>query len=206
MDTNLQRVLTVKGYGCDEAGVKAFQKSAGLTADGIVGPKTTAALLSFKRRGMLTTDQKRQLFGDPATIKNLARIALPFPQRVAWDLSETVTAFDCHKLIRVQLLAAYTEILAVYGLGEIQRLGIDLWGGCYNPRKMRGGNEWSSHAWGIAVDQDPDRNQLRETDATARFARPEYAAMVHIFYKHGFVSQGVEKNFDWMHFEAREVV
>jgi len=92
-------------------------------------------------------------------------------------------------------------LLVLYGYDKLKELGIDLFGGCFNYRKMRGGSSYSVHAWGLAIDLDPARNTLNETSKTARFARPEYKALIDIFYKHGFVSLGREANYDWMHFQ-----
>jgi len=95
----------------------------------------------------------------------------------------------------------FQEILNHYGLAEIQRLGIDLFGGCFAFRKMRGGKDYSRHCWAIAIDLDPERNGLKTTWAKAQFSKPEYKTMIDIFYKHGFVNLGKEKNYDAMHFE-----
>lgn len=151
---------------------------------------------------MLTQSQIIAKYGQPGDPTNLTIITLPYPMRIAWDLKTTVSRIQCHKLIAAPLLAVFNDLLAHYGLPELQRLGIDLFGGCVNVRLMRGSTKtWSHHAWGIALDLDPARNQLKETKRTARFARPEYKPMIDIFYKHGFKGLGPEENRDWMHFE-----
>jgi hypothetical protein len=134
----------------------------------------------------------------------LVTINLPYPMRLAWDLDTQVYKMRCHKLVADKFLAVFNELMRVYGYKKIVELGIDIFGGCFNFRKMRGGSEWSTHSWGIAIDLDPSRNLLKETSKTARFARPEYKPMIDIFYKHGFQSLGVEKNYDWMHFQIKE--
>lgn len=152
---------------------------------------------------MKTTAQYLAKFGKPEQTGSsyLTTIDLPYPMRIAWDREHTVKRISCNKVIAEPLRKVFSEILAHYGLPEIQRLGIDLYGGCFNYRAMRGGSSWSVHAWGLAIDLDPDRNLLKESRKTARFARPEYKPMIDIFYRNGFVNLGVEKDYDWMHFQ-----
>ena len=153
----------------------------------------------------MTTNEIIKRFGQPnATGAGyLTAITLPYPMRLAWDINTSITRMSCHKDVSQAFLNVFNELLKHYGYNELKRLGIDLYGGCFNYRKMRGGNSWSTHSWGIAIDLDPARNLLKETSKTARFARPEYKAMIDIFYKHGFESLGVEKNYDWMHFQTK---
>jgi len=155
---------------------------------------------------MMTTNEIVKKYGKPNETGEgyLTTILLPYPMRLAWDLDTKVSKMRCHKLAAEAFLNVFNDLLAHYGMKEIERLGIDLFGGCFNYRKMRGGTSWSKHAWGIAIDLDPARNKLKETAKTARFARPEYQPMIDIFYKHGFISLGVEKNYDWQHFELRK--
>jgi hypothetical protein len=154
----------------------------------------------------MTTQQITKKYGTPNETGNgyLVKIQLPYPMRLAWDTDTVVNSMMCHKLVAKNFLDVFNEIQRVYGYDKIKELGIDLFGGCFNYRKMRGGNSWSTHSWGIAIDLDPARNLLKETSKTARFARPEYKAMIDIFYKHGFESLGREKNYDWMHFQIKE--
>lgn len=149
---------------------------------------------------MLTTEEITKKYGEPGP-DNLIMLDLPYPLRIAWDLKKTTKRAQFHKLAAPNLKAVFDEILKTYGLDEIQRLGIDLYAGTYMYRKQRGGDDWSRHAWGIAIDLDPDRNQLNWHKDKAQFAKPEYKPMIDIFYKHGFLGLGPEKNYDFMHFE-----
>ena len=152
---------------------------------------------------MITTKQAIAKFGVPNQQGSyLTTITLPYPMRLAWDKDTKVLKMRCHKLIAEDFIGIFNDLLAHYGYAKLCELGIDLFGGCFSFRPMRGGSDYSRHCWGIAIDLDPERNQLHETSKTARFARPEYNPMIDIFYKHGFVSLGREKNYDWMHFQA----
>jgi len=155
---------------------------------------------------MITTKELIAKYGKPNVTGQgyLETIILPYPMRLAWDHETKVTRMSCHKAVKANFLAVFTDLQEHYGYDKLVELGIDLFGGCFNFRKMRGGSDWSVHSWGLAIDLDPDRNQLKESHNTARFARPEYKPMIDIFYKHGFVSLGVEKDYDWMHFQIKE--
>ena len=154
----------------------------------------------------MTTQQVIKKYG-PANVTGqgyLVKIDLPYPMRLAWDTDTTVKTMMCHRLVADKFKAVFNDLLVHYGYSKIKELGIDLFGGCFNYRKMRGGSAWSMHSWGIAIDLDPARNLLKETSKTARFARPEYKPMIDIFYSHGFIGLGPEQNRDWMHFEIKE--
>jgi hypothetical protein len=155
---------------------------------------------------MVTTKQLTEKYGTPneSGYGYLTPINLPYPMRLAWSKSYKVKRMMCHKLVADKFLAVFNDLLSHYGYDKIVELGIDIFGGCFSFRKMRGGSDWSRHSWGVAIDLDPERNLLKETSKTARFARDEYKPMIDIFYKHGFVSLGREKNYDWMHFEVKE--
>ena len=154
---------------------------------------------------MLKTNEIIDKYGKPNQNGTyLVSIKLPYPMRLAWDKNTKVNTMRCHKLVAQNFTNVFNDLLNHYGLAKIQELGIDLFGGCFNFRAMRGGSDYSRHSWGIAIDLDPERNQLKETSKTARFARPEYKPMIDIFHKNGFINLGVEKNYDWMHFEKKD--
>ena len=171
-----------------------------------IKPLSTAlSMAAAGERGLkriMSDAEVMALYGTPGNSANFTQILAPFPMIVAWDKTIQVQKLTCHKMIATPLSNVLADLLAAYGKQKLHDLGIDLYGGLYNLRKMRGSTtRWSRHSWAIAIDLDPDRNQLREDHTTARFARPEYKLMIEIFYKHGFVGYGPEKDYDWMHFE-----
>lgn len=154
---------------------------------------------------MLTDEQIINKYGLPGDINKLIKLALPYPMRIAWKPETTVTAIQCHVLIANNLNSVFTDLEARYGFDKIKELGIDLFGGCVSVRLMRGSKtKWSRHSWGIAIDLDPARNQLKWKKDKAQFAKPEYRPMIDIFYQHGFISYGIERDNDFMHFEINQ--
>ena len=154
----------------------------------------------------MTTKQLIAKYGKPNVTGEgyLVTIQLPYPMRLAWDTDTKVHKMRCHKLVADKFLSVFNEIHRVYGYEKIVELGIDLFGGCFNFRKMRGGNDWSTHSWGVAIDLHPSKNQLKTPWSKALFSKPEYKPMLDVFYKHGFFSLGKEKGYDAMHFEIKE--
>lgn len=147
--------------------------------------------------------------GGPATTGAL--VNLPYPMKIAWDLNQKIVQFRCHVLCEKAFENIFAKTLQHYGLPRIQQLGLDLFGGCYNFRKMRGGSAWSMHSWGIAIDLDPARNSLYQTSGPkntkgrpskpAEFSKPEYEPFWKIVESEGGVSLGRQRNYDWMHFQ-----
>ena len=134
--------------------------------------------------------------------EGMTQIVLPYPMKLAWDLNTVVKKMTCHEKVASSLATIFTKTLKTYGMADIQKLRLDLFGGCLNVRKMRGGSAWSIHSWGAAVDLDPDHNLLQWGKDRAAFAKKEYEDFWKIVEGEGWTSLGRTKNFDWMHVQA----
>lgn len=132
---------------------------------------------------------------------NQDQCILPFPMVIAWSPKQKIQKFSCHKLVKAPLERIFQRTLDYYGYEKIKELRLHYWGGCLNVRKLRGGSSWSMHSWGIAVDLDPDNNQLRWGRDRATFARPAYNKFWEFVYDEGAISLGKERNYDFMHFQ-----
>ncbi|ADK73462.1 endolysin [Roseobacter phage RDJL Phi 1] len=211
----LQRQLNRLGYGP-------------LDVDGVYGPKTKRAhtKATNDRNGSDRQFQRPRthvihatdwpinsqqdliaFYGSPGGPQCTAgKVILPFPFKIAWDLDKSVSRFSCHEKVVQPMTGIFREAAAHYGEAEFRRLGLDLFGGCYNNRAIRGGSRKSTHAWGIAVDLDPARNRLRWGRDRAVFARPEYEPFWQIVEAYGATSLGRAANFDWMHFQFADQI
>ncbi len=144
-----------------------------------------------------------KIYGKPCDTKNHVTITVPFPLIIAWDKTKTTRRIVCHKLVAKDLENIFKDILKEYGLPKIQELGINLFGGTYNCRNMRGGTKWSMHAYNIAIDLDPERNQLTWGKDKAQFAKPEYKPLFNIFKKYGWENLGDVIGKDFMHWQKK---
>ena len=134
--------------------------------------------------------------------ENQTGIVLPYPMVLDWEPGTVIRKMTCHEKVAAAMTGIFTRLRDEYGEARLAELGINQFGGCLNVRLKRGSKSaWSIHSWGCAVDLDADRNQLRETSATARFARPEYLPMWKIIEGAGAVSLGRARNYDWMHWQ-----
>jgi peptidoglycan hydrolase-like protein with peptidoglycan-binding domain len=125
--------------------------------DGRVGPQTSYARLQWQAgpwrdrlleptlapaaptpsSSPLQTDVER-FYGARGTRQ--VQLTLPYPMRIAWDPDEVVRRFSIHELVAPSAERALTRIRDHYGLDGVRLYGLDLWGGCLNVRKMRGGS------------------------------------------------------------------
>lgn len=98
-------------------------------------------------------------YGTPGSGWTLVK--MPFPLRLAWDLSKTIPHASVHSKCEPAFKRIWEKVKEHYGHERLKELRLDLYGGAGNVRRMRGGTRWSMHAYGCAWDVDPDRNQLR---------------------------------------------
>ncbi|QRM55163.1 peptidoglycan-binding protein [Sinorhizobium sp. BG8] len=129
-------------------------------------------------------------------------IDIPFDMYLAWDKGTRVRKMTLHEKVAISAGIALNKIAGIYSAAERKSLGIDLFGGSLNVRRMRGGSSYSMHSWGIAIDFDPERNQLNWGRDKARLAQPDAVPFWVAWESEGWLSLGRAKNFDWMHVQA----
>jgi hypothetical protein len=120
----------------------------------------------------------------------LAMVGCPWTLKLAWNLNQRTTRIGCHPKVAASLGRVLQRVFEHYGPARIAELRLNVYGGCYAPRKKRGGSTWSTHSWAIALDFDPDNNRLEWGRDRATFARPAYDAWWAAWEAEGWVSLG----------------
>ncbi len=143
-------------------------------------------------------------YGRSCQVKQVS-VRCPWKLRLAWDQGAILDSIRCHEKVAESLATVLDAVHRHYGEAEIKRLRLDQFGGCYNCRQMRGSSRMSTHAWAIAIDWDPDNNQLQWGRDRATLARPEYRDWWAIWEREGWLSLGRVKNYDWMHIQAAKL-
>ena len=134
--------------------------------------------------------------------KNQTLLTLPYTMKIAWNKAQLIRKFSIHEKCHDSASRVFGRIASHYSPEERVRHGFDLFGGCLNVRKMRGGSSWSTHAWGIAIDFDPIRNQLRWGRDRAYLDEPECVQFWKFWEEEGWLSLGRARNMDWQHVQA----
>jgi hypothetical protein len=134
--------------------------------------------------------------------ENQTQMELPFDMYLAWSKSIRVRKITLHKTVAMSAKLVFEKVAGIYSHKDREALGLNLFGGSLNVRKMRGGNSYSMHSWGIAIDFDPERNQLNWHRPQARLSHTDAIPFWDAWKEAGWVSLGRERNFDWMHVQA----
>lgn len=201
-----------------KAAIVAFQTMEGLPVTGVADGATVEALRQSASQTPDAPDRGGEQ--DAPVIKNLwprqrnvsafygpvgqnqTLVPLPYPMKLAWNPAITVNRISLHEKVAESAARCFERIADAYPEDKRAELGLDLFGGSLNVRKMRGGSNYSMHSWGIAIDFDPARNQLKWGKDKARLGQPDAEHFWRIWEAEGWVSLGREKNFDWMHVQA----
>jgi LysM repeat protein len=123
--------------------------------------------------------------------EQLARAPLPFGIPLSWDPAKQVRNLYCHRRLVPVFPAVFAEL-------ERRRLRDKLrsFGGCFNFRAKRSGSKLSTHAWGVAIDLNPETNGMgRDGDMAP--------GIVKVFESYGFTWGGrwSGRSKDPMHFQ-----
>lgn len=218
----LQSRLTAHGFPVGQidgvigpittAAIKAFQASRGIEPSALANTATVEALratssavpadparASIKEQWPTQKDVPA-FYGAVGT--NTVAVEIPFEMRLAWDKSVRVRKITLHKKVAASAGRVFEKIADIYTPKERSAIGLDIFGGSLNVRKMRGGNSYSMHSWGIAIDFDPERNQLNWGRDRARLALADAGGFWRAWEAEGWLSLGRARNYDWMHVQA----
>jgi hypothetical protein len=213
--SNSRTIIAAKQLVCRELGIEVG------AVDGFMGPQTRYAFEVFAGKNTpidrsskssdnlpvqsyrwprQNEDEMNAFYGRPG--ENHTTIDLPYTMKIAWDKRQKINRFTINSKCAESALRCFNRVAATYDVKQRADLGLDLFGGCFNNRLMRGGTQRSTHSWACAIDFSPEENQLRWGRDRARLGQPDAIPFWEIWESEGWVSLGRVKNWDWMHVQC----
>ena len=140
--------------------------------------------------------------GEGGTVnQRLVTVEVPYTMRLDYALDTKITRVTLHELCAPSFVSAQIDVVRHYGEAEWRRLGLDRYAGGYTPRRMRGGSNWSTHAYGCAADFYASPNGLRTRCPRALFCRDEYKPFLDIMQANNWLPAIRLWGADAMHFQ-----
>lgn len=178
----------------------SMQTRIGTTPDGFWGPKSIAACQAHLRSLMPASNHwpnpdaasLRSFYGETGNEGNLVEVQVA-GLGVEYE-GTPVRVIRAHDAVADSLLRIIRAIAAGPHRGILSE-----YAGCYNFRRKRGGSSYSLHAYGAAIDLDPDDNAFRDS-WPMRASMP--LGVMEEFAKEGWKPAGAMWGYDAMHFEA----
>lgn len=146
-----------------------------------------------------TQAARNAFYGNPAKGEISSQLVPVIPPFKMYYEGKRVNSIKFHREAAPALLAALNEIWDACGRDQkkADAAGVSKYAGAYNHRLVRGSKtKWSNHAYGTAIDLNPDENGL----GVAKGTMPQF--VVDAFCRQGAMWGGWFKSRpDWMHFE-----
>ncbi|MEP0701260.1 MAG: hypothetical protein ABJC67_07935 [Lentilitoribacter sp.] len=143
-----------------------------------------------------------EFYGNPRDDSQLVRVQTPYSMQISFLPGKHRSFLWAHQKVADSLASVLNRVHEHYGDKGIERLGLNVFGGDHVDRQMTGANRWSTHAYGIAFDFDPQNNAYQWSRKKARFAHPVYDDWWTFWKDEGWFALGPELDFDFMHIQA----
>jgi hypothetical protein len=131
--------------------------------------------------------------------QNLTAWAPPYPLFYSDVRHTPLSHLRVHKKVVSTFNDAFTDVLKTLGHDYIVKNRLNITGGLYCYRLMRGGSRLSVHSWACAIDMDPGHNPFpHEWEAGRGMIDPKFTK---ILEAHGFCWRGANGDDDPMHFQ-----
>lgn len=148
--------------------------------------------------------QATRFFGSPGPEieRQIVNVPIPLPMRIDFNLSQHRRHLRLHAKCAKSAETAMEQVVRHYGEQRWRALGLDRFAGDYVHRPMRGGTNWSQHAYAGALDFHAQPNGLTTRCPKALFCRDDYQPFFDIWEAAGWTALGRAIGRDWMHLQA----